>query len=142
MRDCGEGICKICNQPYTKQSANSLVCGDECARERDNRRKRISKGPLPGHKISKCVICGKEFQGKLPNYPYKCCGAKECRRGMRHLAGKKSAQTIATRRGAKTIKRPCNCCGKVFQTDGRFNWTCPECKRLKDENYRFADAWG
>ena len=139
VRNCGPGTCEICGKTYQKQTANCKTCGDECRREQDNRRKRISKGPLQTNTCT-CVACGKKFVGKLPNYPYKCCGSPECRKEIRRLGGKKSAKTVATRKKAVTVS--CLKCGKLWKSPSRFIRVCPECKRNQAVNTSFSEVWG
>lgn len=139
IRNCGPGTCEICGQVYQKQTANSRSCSDECRRELDNRRKRINKGPIREN-TNTCVACGKKFAGKLPNYPYKCCGAPECRTIIRKQGGKASAKTVAARKRAVTVA--CLKCGRSWKSPSRFIRVCPECKRNQAIHPIYSEVWG
>jgi hypothetical protein len=141
-RNCGTGTCVICGATYKKQTANVQVCGDECRHERDNRRKRIGRGPLSGPTVSTCVVCGTQFQGRLPNYPYKCCGSVVCRREMRRRGGQKGAETVAKKLGAKSVQRECLKCGRKFRAENRFIRICVKCHGNFRANPIGADWYG
>lgn len=138
---CGYAKCIICGARFAKMSANAQVCGDECRRERDNRRKRKGGGPKVGHREYVCVICGVRFVGRLPNYPYKCCGSKECRYELRKVSGRRTAERMEARLRASGVARECLRCGKGFRAPNRFIRLCGECKANREVNTLGADWW-
>ena len=121
-------ICKICNQEFISNAHNASVC-NSC-------------------KVTKCVICGKEF---ILNWPYtaltcssKCRGEYRRTSGIAKEATRKASKTLMIRYGvsnsakAPMKSRKCAYCGEEFiPVSSAQKWCkrdhygpCPVCGKL------------
>jgi Zn finger protein HypA/HybF involved in hydrogenase expression len=61
---------------------------------------------------------------------------------MRHLSGKKAAETVVKKNRAKGIQRKCNKCDQLWWAPNKYTWTCPDCKHNRQNFPTGAEWWG
>jgi hypothetical protein len=132
----GQYLCLcVCGVEFWATRFNAKFCCQECRLKA----KRVSeKKPRPPVSVTNtCEICGVRFVGSIKYRSYASCGSPECRLEVRRRRGQGQAEKAKKKR----LKRSCLRCGKLFDSQHKFNRLCPECRQVNSDN-RYVENWG